>query len=102
MPEHPLGRHPITPSVLTAHATKEHQEGRLLELKVLEKIKELRGRTTTNLPYLSDYFETKGPHGQHLCLVLPALSIDISRFMNSAPLHTHGLYTKFNGCTRNV
>jgi serine/threonine-protein kinase SRPK3 len=38
------------------------------------------------LPRLRDHFEMKGPHGQHLCLVLPVFSESISSFRRSAPL----------------
>ncbi|KAH0826201.1 hypothetical protein J3R83DRAFT_5637 [Lanmaoa asiatica] len=44
-----------------------------------------RLKSILRLPYLVDHFETGGPHGQHLCLVLPVLSTDVGRFRRSAP-----------------
>jgi serine/threonine-protein kinase SRPK3 len=41
--------------------------------------------TTPTLPRLRDHFEMQGPHGLHLCLVLPVLSGNISSFRRSAP-----------------
>jgi serine/threonine-protein kinase SRPK3 len=40
---------------------------------------------TPTLPRIYDHFETDGPHGRHLCLVLPVLSETISSFRRSAP-----------------
>ncbi|OJA09422.1 hypothetical protein AZE42_03067 [Rhizopogon vesiculosus] len=34
---------------------------------------------------MADHFEIDGPHGGHLCLVLPALNESISSFRRSAP-----------------
>lgn len=46
-----------------------------------------------NLPFLIDHFEELGPHGLHLCFVVPPLSTDLGSFRRSAPngrlpLHT--------------
>jgi serine/threonine-protein kinase SRPK3 len=38
------------------------------------------------LPRLRDHFEIEGPHGQHLCLVLPVFGGSVSSFRRSAPL----------------
>jgi serine/threonine-protein kinase SRPK3 len=51
----------------------------------MKAIKNLRGSRAVNLPYLSDHFQIKGRHGEHLCLVLPVLSTNISHFRRSAP-----------------
>lgn len=77
--------------ILTAHATKCHKDGLLLELEFLKAIKGSKG--THTLPYLFDHFETEGPHGQHLCLVQSVLSTDIARFRRSAPLERLGFLT---------
>ncbi|KAF8902208.1 kinase-like protein [Gymnopilus junonius] len=69
--------------ILTAHATTHHRLGHLLELETTNSIKQLQG--INKLPYLYDHFETEGPNGQHLCLVLNVLSTDVSRFRRSAP-----------------
>jgi serine/threonine-protein kinase SRPK3 len=60
-----------------------HQDGLLLELEIMKAITGLK--RPPPLPYLIDHFETDGPHGQHLCIVQPVLSTDISRFRRSAP-----------------
>jgi len=72
-----------TIKILTAHATMAHQDGLLLELEIMKAITGLK--RTPALPYLIDHFETDRPHGQHLCMVQPVLSTDISRFRCSAP-----------------
>jgi serine/threonine-protein kinase SRPK3 len=71
--------------ILTVEATEENEDSHLLELEVLKRIRTLRGPHAVNLPYLFDHFAIKGPHGKHLCLVLPVLSTDISSFRKSAP-----------------
>ena len=38
------------------------------------------------LPQLRDHFEIEGPHGRHLCLILPVFSESVSSFRRSAPL----------------
>ena len=38
-----------------------------------------------HLTRLYDHFEIDGPHGRHLCLVLPVLSETVSSFRRSAP-----------------
>ena len=72
--------------ILTVHATKGH----LPELEILEAIRNLK---CSRLPYLFDHFETEGPHGKHLCLVLPVLSTDVGQFKRSAPLKRLGFPT---------
>lgn len=54
-------------------------------------IRGLKG--TLRLPDLLDHFDTEGPYGQHLCLVLPVLSTDISRFRRSTPSKKLGFPT---------
>ncbi|KDR77473.1 hypothetical protein GALMADRAFT_65701 [Galerina marginata CBS 339.88] len=75
--------------ILTAYATALHRKGLLLELEILKAIKELKG--IHKLPRLLDDFEIDGPHGQHLCLVMPVLSTDVSSFRRSAPSKRLGL-----------
>ena len=77
--------------ILTAHATKGHKDGLLLETEFLKAIKGSKG--SHSLLYLVDHFETEGPHGQHLCLVQPVLSTDIARFRRSAPSERLGFST---------
>ena len=69
--------------ILTAYATKRHHEGHLLELKILQTIDTATDKC--NLPRLVDHFEMDGPHGRHLCLVLPVLSETVDSFRLSAP-----------------
>ncbi|KAG1852680.1 kinase-like protein [Suillus subluteus] len=69
--------------ILTVHDTKAHHDGHLLELEVMQTI--TRSTGISLLPHLRDHFEINGPHGQHLCLVLPALSESVDSFTYSAP-----------------
>jgi serine/threonine-protein kinase SRPK3 len=64
-----------------------HQDGLLLEHEIMKAV---TGLKPPPLPYLFDHFETDGLHGQHLCIVQPVLSTDISRFRCSAPLKRLG------------
>ena len=50
--------------ILTVYATKGDYDHNLLKLEIMQ---------------------TEGPHGQHLCLVLPILSDSVSNFRHSAP-----------------
>jgi len=69
--------------VLTVHATKGHRDGQLLELEIMQAVAAFKD--VLGLPILRDHFEMDGPHGQHLCIVMPVLSTDISSFRRSAP-----------------
>jgi serine/threonine-protein kinase SRPK3 len=69
--------------ILTVHATKGHHDGHLLELEVMQTI--TASTKIFLLPRLHDHFEMDGPHGRHLCLVLPVLSESVSSFRRSAP-----------------
>jgi serine/threonine-protein kinase SRPK3 len=75
--------------ILTVHATEGHINGHLLELDIVEAITRLK--RALRLPVLRDHFEITGPHGRHLCMVLPVLSTDISSFRRSAPTKKLGL-----------
>jgi serine/threonine-protein kinase SRPK3 len=67
--------------ILTAHATRLHEKGVLLELDILKAISsEEPSEHTLRLPRLHDHFEMEGPHGRHLCLVQSVLSTDIGTF----------------------
>jgi serine/threonine-protein kinase SRPK3 len=69
--------------ILTVYATKGHHDHNLLELEIMQTI--TSSIKTPYLPRLRDHFETEGPHGQHLCLVLPVLSDNVGNFRRSAP-----------------
>jgi serine/threonine-protein kinase SRPK3 len=58
---------------------------------MLKTMTELKG--FHKLPRLFADFETDGPHGQHLCLVMSLLSTDVSSFRRSAPTKKLGLQT---------
>lgn len=74
--------------MLTARATRLNHDGLLREIEVLDAI---RGTPNShpgdrvNLPRLLDRFEMDGPHGRHICLVLPVLSTDIGSFRRTSP-----------------
>jgi serine/threonine-protein kinase SRPK3 len=68
--------------ILTVHATKGHHDGHLLELEAMQTITAMK---TPLLPRLHDHFEIDGPHGRHLCFVLPVLSESVSTFRRSSP-----------------
>ena len=51
----------------------------------MKAIRELKCLGTRSVPSFYDHFETEGPHGRHLCLVMGVLSSDISHFRRSAP-----------------
>ena len=68
--------------ILTVHATKGHHDVHLLELEAMQTITTME---TPLLPRLCDHFEIDGPHGRHLCLVLPVLSESVSTFRRLAP-----------------
>ncbi|OAX31625.1 hypothetical protein K503DRAFT_870560 [Rhizopogon vinicolor AM-OR11-026] len=59
--------------ILTAHVTKGHHDGGLLELEAIQTITE--STKTPLLPHLHDHFEIDGPHGRHLC-VQPSKLLD--------------------------
>lgn len=69
--------------ILTVYATTGHYDHNLLELEIMQTI--TSSIKTPYLPRLRDHFETEGPHGRHLCLVLPVLSDSVSNFRLSAP-----------------
>jgi serine/threonine-protein kinase SRPK3 len=68
--------------ILTVHATKGHHDVHLLELEAMQTITAME---TPLLPRLCDHFEIDGPHGRHLCLILPVLSESVSTFRRLAP-----------------
>jgi serine/threonine-protein kinase SRPK3 len=68
--------------ILTVHATKCHHDGHLLELEAMQTITAMK---TPLLPRLRDHFEIDGPHGRHLCLVLPVLGESVNTFRRSSP-----------------
>ena len=68
--------------ILTAHATKGHHDGHLLELEVMQAVTSFK---PLKLPRLYDHFEIDGPHGRHLCLVSRVLSGSVNSFRRSAP-----------------
>jgi serine/threonine-protein kinase SRPK3 len=68
--------------ILTVHATKGHHDVHLLESEAMQTITAME---TPLLPRLCDHFEIDGPHGRHLCLVLPVLSESVSTFRRLAP-----------------
>lgn len=70
--------------ILNVHATKGHYEHNLLELEIMQTI--TATSKSPRLPQLRDHFEIEGPHGRHLCLVLPVFSESVSSFRHSAPL----------------
>lgn len=69
--------------ILTVHATEGHHNGRLLELDIMQTI--TSSAKTPTLPRLRHHFEMEGPHGRHLCLVLPILSESVRSFRLSVP-----------------
>lgn len=77
--------------ILTAYGTILNNAGRLSELEVLKAI----GPVDRNdvLPFLINHFEELGPHGQHLCFVVPPLSTDLASFRRSAPRKRLPLHT---------
>ncbi|KAF9520422.1 hypothetical protein BS47DRAFT_1287112 [Hydnum rufescens UP504] len=66
---------------MTAEATRGHREGLLRELMETIK-KEAEG---SYLPHFVEHFEERGPHGDHLCLVMHGLGIDVGTFRRAAP-----------------
>ncbi|KAJ8590256.1 kinase-like protein, partial [Rhizopogon salebrosus TDB-379] len=68
--------------ILTVHATKGHHDGHLLELEAMQTVTAMKAPL---LPRLQDHFEIDGPHGRHLCLVLPVLSESVNTFRLSSP-----------------
>lgn len=76
------GRKYCAIKILSVFATQGHHDGYLLELEVMQTI--TASAKTPTLPQLYDHFEIDGPHGRHLCLVLPVLSETISTFRRSA------------------
>jgi len=71
--------------ILTVHATETSSS----ELEILQAIqmfgedeRELSGH---HLPKMQDHFREKGPHGEHLCLVLNVLGPDLDAFRRSTP-----------------
>jgi serine/threonine-protein kinase SRPK3 len=68
--------------ILTVFATKGHHDGDLLELEAMQTVTAMK---TPLLPRLRDHFEIDGPHGRHLCLVLPVLSESVNTFRRSLP-----------------
>ena len=70
--------------IFTAHATKAHHDGHLLELEISQSIAALN-IMALDLPRLYDHFEIDGPHGRHLCLVYTPLGQAVDSFRHSAP-----------------
>ena len=70
--------------IFTAHATKAHHDGHLLELEISQSIAALN-IMALDLPRLYDHFEIDGPHGRHLCLVYTPLGQTVDSFRRSAP-----------------
>jgi hypothetical protein len=77
--------------VLTAYCTTLNHVGRLNELRTLEAVAPVD--RNDNLPFLIDRFYELGPHGQHLCFVVPPLSTDLSNFRRSSPNNRLPLHT---------
>lgn len=72
--------------VLTAWATFSNNLGDLHELAALGWTSRITQRNpSVHLPVLLDKFRISGPHGDHLCLVLPAASISVDQFRRSRP-----------------
>ncbi|KIM78168.1 hypothetical protein PILCRDRAFT_90740 [Piloderma croceum F 1598] len=69
--------------VLTAYGTILNHAGQLDELRALKAVAPVD--RNDNLPFLIDHFEELGPHGQHLCFVVPPLSSDLGSFRQAAP-----------------
>ncbi|THH11300.1 hypothetical protein EW146_g8092 [Bondarzewia mesenterica] len=76
---------------LTAYSTSLNRTGRLNELGILEAVSPVD--RNDNLPFLIDHFEELGPHGQHLCFVVPPLTTDLDSFRESAPRKRLPLHT---------
>jgi serine/threonine-protein kinase SRPK3 len=70
--------------ILTADATQGHLHGQLRELEIMTAITDL-GDDRDYLPCLHDHFQERGPHGDHLCMVMDVFSTSVSSLRRSAP-----------------
>ncbi|THH21556.1 hypothetical protein EW146_g10 [Bondarzewia mesenterica] len=77
--------------ILTAYGTSLNHAGHLNELGILEAVS--RVDRNDSLPFLIDHFEELGPHGRHLCFVVPPLTTDLGSFRRSAPKKRLPLHT---------
>jgi serine/threonine-protein kinase SRPK3 len=74
-----------------AYGTILNHIGQLNELRALKVVAPVDRNNI--LPFLIDHFEELGPHGQHLCFVIPPLSTDLGSFRQTAPKKRLPLHT---------
>jgi serine/threonine-protein kinase SRPK3 len=81
------GRSFAAVKILSAHATRLNQDGLLNEIEIMNRIPTFQWPMdgALRLPRILDHFEMDGPHGRHICLVLPVMSTDVGKFQQTAP-----------------